>query len=191
MPSWQTLPVPHDVPFGLLSLSVQTGAPVVHAMVPVRQGLLATSHVAPAIQAWQLPSKHTPLSQVVPFVCERPVSRQIVPPPSAHTVSPWWQALAGTQAAPGTQLTVPSRRASGKVAGASGVVPSGVVPETSIPRPSRAASERLVSAPASDPASLTTSPTEASNELPGPPSTSVGGRSGSVQPESAKDNTTP
>ena len=50
-PAWQTMPVPHAVPFGLLSVSVQTGAPVVQTMVPTRQGLLATSQAMPAWHA--------------------------------------------------------------------------------------------------------------------------------------------
>jgi hypothetical protein len=48
VPSWQTRPEPQVEPFGLLSVSVQTGAPVEHTMVPTRHGLLATSHAVPA-----------------------------------------------------------------------------------------------------------------------------------------------
>lgn len=33
-PSRQTMPAPHEVPFGWLPLSVHTGAPVVQAMIP-------------------------------------------------------------------------------------------------------------------------------------------------------------
>jgi hypothetical protein len=67
-PSWQTSPAPQVAPFGLLSVSVQTGAPVEQTMVPTRHGLLATSHIVPAAQAWQTPSKQTPLSHGVPLV---------------------------------------------------------------------------------------------------------------------------
>jgi len=37
-PSWQTMAAPQGVPFGLLLLPVQTGAPVEHSMTPVRHG---------------------------------------------------------------------------------------------------------------------------------------------------------
>jgi hypothetical protein len=88
IPSWQTMPVPHEVPFALLSVSVQTGAPVEQTMVPARHGLFATSHVAPAVHAWQTPSRQTPLSHVVPLACDRCVSRHVIAPP-AHSASPW------------------------------------------------------------------------------------------------------
>ena len=47
VPAWQTMPVPHVVPFGLLSVSVQTGAPVAQTMLPTRQGLPVTSQSMP------------------------------------------------------------------------------------------------------------------------------------------------
>jgi hypothetical protein len=56
-PSLHTLPIPHIPPFGALPLSRQTGAPVLQASVPVRQGL-ATGHVAPALHI-----AHEPLLQ--------------------------------------------------------------------------------------------------------------------------------
>jgi hypothetical protein len=71
-----------------LAVSVQTGEPVVQAIVPDRQGLFGTSHVAPAVHAWQAPSRHTPLSHVVPFVWLRIVSRHETAPASLQTVSP-------------------------------------------------------------------------------------------------------
>jgi hypothetical protein len=89
MPSWQTRPAPHDEPFGLLSVSVQTGAPVEQRTVPMRHGLLATSHDVPAAQAWQAPSRQTPLSQAVPLACGRCVSRHDIAPPLPQTDSPW------------------------------------------------------------------------------------------------------
>jgi hypothetical protein len=55
VPAWQTIPVPHELPFGLLSLSVQTGAPVVQTMLPTRQGRPVTSQAIPSGQASQLP----------------------------------------------------------------------------------------------------------------------------------------
>ena len=54
-PAWQTMPVPQPVPFGLLSVSVHTGAPVVQTMLPTRQGLLLTLQAMSATQASQLP----------------------------------------------------------------------------------------------------------------------------------------
>jgi hypothetical protein len=49
------MPVPQPVPFGLLSVSVQTGAPVVQTMLPTRHGLPLTSHAMSAAQLSQLP----------------------------------------------------------------------------------------------------------------------------------------
>jgi hypothetical protein len=69
-PPWQTIPVPHAVPFGLLSVSVQTGAPVVQTMVPTRHGLPLTSQAMSAMQVSQLPLWQTlSVSQAVPFAC--------------------------------------------------------------------------------------------------------------------------
>ena len=59
VPAWQTIPVPHAVPFGLLSVSVQTGAPVVQTMLPTRHGLPVTSHAMPSVHAPQLPLRQT------------------------------------------------------------------------------------------------------------------------------------
>jgi hypothetical protein len=55
LPPWQTMPALHIVPFGLLSVSVQTGAPVVQTMLPTRQGRPVTSHGMSATQLSQLP----------------------------------------------------------------------------------------------------------------------------------------
>ena len=49
------MPVPQVVPFGLLSVSVQTGAPVAQMMLPTRQGLPLTSQDMPCTQLSQLP----------------------------------------------------------------------------------------------------------------------------------------
>ena len=99
-PAWQTMLVPQLMPFGLLSLSVHTGAPVVQTMVPTRQGLPGTSHAMPAWHA-----AHVPLLQAmlvphsVPLACRSGSSPHDIAP-SMHTNAPLWQALAGTHAPP-------------------------------------------------------------------------------------------
>ena len=69
------------VPFGLLSVSVQTGAPVVQTMLPTRQGLPVTSQAMPATHASQLPLWQTlSVSQTVPFACRSVSSMQDIAP---------------------------------------------------------------------------------------------------------------
>ena len=105
VPAWQTMPVPHVVPFGLLSVSVQTGAPVVQTMLPTRQGLPVTSQAMPSTQLSQLPLWQTlSMSQRVPFACRSVSSMHDMAPPSMQTNIPLWQALAGTHAPPATQV---------------------------------------------------------------------------------------
>ena len=55
-PPLQTLSAPHDVPFGAFPVSMQTGVPVLHAVVPVRHGLPATAQICPATQATHSPA---------------------------------------------------------------------------------------------------------------------------------------
>ena len=76
LPLMQTKFVPHDEPFVTLPLSVQTGAPVVHTIAPVRHGLPLTVQLAPAWQAMQLPLALQTLSvpQVVPAATAVPLS---------------------------------------------------------------------------------------------------------------------
>jgi hypothetical protein len=103
VPAWQTIPVPHVVPFGLLSLSVQTGAPVVQTMLPTRQGRPVTSQAMPSVQASQLPLWQTRLApQIVPFAWRSVISMHDIAP-SRQTNCPLWQGLAGTHAPPATQ----------------------------------------------------------------------------------------
>jgi hypothetical protein len=80
MPVRQTIPVPHDVPFGLSAFSVQTAVPVVHTFVPVRQRLVGVQ-VEPAMQVTQVPLLQTLfVPQLVPFATAVPVSvHDIVP----------------------------------------------------------------------------------------------------------------
>jgi hypothetical protein len=54
-PPLHTLPLPHVMPFGTLPDSMHTGIPVLHAVVPVRHGLPATTQLAPATQGTQSP----------------------------------------------------------------------------------------------------------------------------------------
>src|SRR6185436_33345 len=98
------MPVPHIVPFGLLSVSVQTGAPVVQTMLPTRHGLPVTSQAMPATHASQLPLRQTlSAPQTVPFAWRSVSSMQTIAF-SLQTNIPLWQGLAGTQAPPATQL---------------------------------------------------------------------------------------
>jgi hypothetical protein len=87
-----------------LSDSVQTEVPVVHTIVPMRQGLVATGQVVPEAHTTQAPSRQTePSSQTVPLDFTRWVSLQVVAPLSPQTVSPSWQGLAGMQVSPAMQ----------------------------------------------------------------------------------------
>jgi hypothetical protein len=89
VPVWQTIPVPHVVPFGLLSVSVQTGAPVAQTMLPTRHGLPVTSHVMPCTQLSQLPLWQTlSMSQRVPLACRSVSSMHAIAPPSRQTNIP-------------------------------------------------------------------------------------------------------
>ncbi len=104
VPTWQTIPVPHVVPFGLLSVSVQTGAPVVQTMLPTRHGLPVTSHAMPSVHAPQLPLRQTMFTpQTVPFACVSVSSMHVIAP-SLQTNIPLRHGLAGTHAPPATQL---------------------------------------------------------------------------------------
>ena len=87
-PLRQTIPLPHDVPFVLLPFSVQTGAPVVQTLAPVRHGLVGVQ-VLPAVQ-----EAHDPLLQTmfvphdVPFAFALPVSMHDITPLAEQTVCP-------------------------------------------------------------------------------------------------------
>jgi hypothetical protein len=48
--------VPQLVPSGTLPLSVQTGAPLVQTSAAVLHGPVVDGHVAPAVQAMQVPA---------------------------------------------------------------------------------------------------------------------------------------
>jgi hypothetical protein len=74
------MPVPHEVPFGLFPDAVQTGAPVVQAIIPIRQASPVNVQAVPAAQATQAPSLHTmSCPHTVPFACGCSVSVQVAP----------------------------------------------------------------------------------------------------------------
>jgi hypothetical protein len=115
VPAWQTMPLPHVVPFGLLSTSVQTGAPVVQAILPTRQGLPVGSHAMSAVQLSQLPLWQTMfMPHSVPLASVSVSSMHDLTPPSRQTNVPLWHTFPGTQSPPGTHI------------GASGAEPSGL-----------------------------------------------------------------
>jgi hypothetical protein len=110
-PPLQTLSVAHGVPFGVLPDSMQTGAPVLHAVVPVRHALPATVQADPAMHATQVPDELQTLSvpHVPPAGTFIPVSTHVGDAPEQLSV-PMWQALvAGLHASPMTHaLQTPS-----------------------------------------------------------------------------------
>jgi hypothetical protein len=101
LPLLQTMLVPQEVPFAVFPESVHTGAPVLHAVVPVWQGLPVTAQLAPVWQATQAPvllqtlfvPQTVPAETVVPWSLQTGV-------PVEQTSVPWWHPFVGTQAAP-------------------------------------------------------------------------------------------
>src|SRR3954467_9838206 len=77
-PPLQTMFVPQEVPLAAFPESVQTGAPVLQDVVPVRHGLPLTLQVAPTVQLTQLPVELQTLfvAQLVPADTRAPVSLQ-------------------------------------------------------------------------------------------------------------------
>src|SRR5688572_28184962 len=94
------MPVPQLMPFGLLSVSVQVGAPVVHTMVPTRQGLPVTLQAMPAWHAVQVPLLQTmSVPHWVPLASKSGSSLHDIAP-SMHTNAPLWHGLLGGTHAP-------------------------------------------------------------------------------------------
>ena len=88
-PAWHTWPVPQEAPFGTLSVSVQTGSPVPHPTVPMRQAFAVIAQLLPSLQVMHLPSRQVESSpHAVPLSRSMPVSRHEATSP-AQTVSPW------------------------------------------------------------------------------------------------------
>jgi len=84
------MPVPHVAPLVRLSDSMQTGVPVLQAVVPVRQGLPGTSHGAPFMHEMHLPV----VSHTLSFAHEDPGARFVVL--SIHAGFPWEQSRVPT-----------------------------------------------------------------------------------------------
>jgi hypothetical protein len=79
VPELQTMFVPQVVPLATFADSTQTGAPVLHAVVPVRQGLPLTAQIAPCLQSTHMPAALQTLSwkQLVPTARFVPLSVQV------------------------------------------------------------------------------------------------------------------
>lgn len=75
-PPLHTIPVPHEVPLATFPESRQTGAPVLHTVVPERQGFPGTTQDTPVTHAVQVPvAPHTmPVPQAVPGARLTPLS---------------------------------------------------------------------------------------------------------------------
>jgi hypothetical protein len=102
VPSMHTLPVPHDVPLGLLPETTQAETPVEQDAVPVLQGsLTAHSFTVHATQAPALQTLSAPHG--VPFARGSPLSEQLMDAP--QTSLPPWQGLSGTQDSPSLHET--------------------------------------------------------------------------------------
>jgi hypothetical protein len=104
LPLLQTMFVPQEVPLVTLPVSPQTGAPVSHAIAPVRHGLPLTVQLAPVWQEMQLPLALQTLfvPQLVPAATAVPLSLH-TGVPEEQTSAPWWQGFEGTHEAPSWQ----------------------------------------------------------------------------------------
>jgi hypothetical protein len=109
-PSSHTSFVPHDVPFAtVVPVSLQTGEPVVHDVVPVWHAFDGV-HGAPVEHVMQVPLLQTsgvPASlgpHVVPFSTFAPVSLQTGTPDEQTTVPTWHAFDDGVHAAPAVQV---------------------------------------------------------------------------------------
>lgn len=179
----QTIPVPHEVPFGLSAFSVQTAAPVVQATVPVRHTLLGVQAL-PAAQAAHAPLWHTMfVPQTVPFACAVWVSMHDNAPFAEQVVCPTWHGLAGVQAPPPVQEGTSGFASVGGPASGSSEPP---VPVTIPPEPPAAAPPRPAGPPLPPPPAAPRPPIPP--PLPPPPSgpTLPSGHCGSTRRPHAK-----
>jgi hypothetical protein len=105
-PLLQTMLVPQLVPLATFADSTHTGAPVLQVIVPVRQGLPVMAQLAPAVHSPQTPAALQTLlvPQVVPAGMFVSASTHWGVPVVQESV-PWWQGVAGVQAAPAWQAT--------------------------------------------------------------------------------------
>jgi hypothetical protein len=103
-PPLHTMLVPQLMPFCALPDSMQTGAPVLQVVVPVRQGRPAMLQLAPAVQSPQAPAalQTRLVPQAVPAGRFVPASMHCGVPVEQDSV-PWWQGLLGVHAAPAWQ----------------------------------------------------------------------------------------
>jgi hypothetical protein len=90
LPPLQTMLVPQEVPLATFPDCVQTGAPLLQTMVPVRHGAPEGEHVAPAWQLTQVPVVPQTLlvPQLVPAETSFPLSLQTGVPVEQASV-PW------------------------------------------------------------------------------------------------------
>jgi hypothetical protein len=100
LPELQTWLFPQLLPLATFPDSAQTAAPVLHVVVPVRQGLPLTGQLAPSWQSMQAPAALQTLFMPQPFPAATsvPVSLQ-TGVPVAHASVPVWQGLVGMQGA--------------------------------------------------------------------------------------------
>ena len=87
-PWLHTCPFPQAMPLGASPLAAQTGAPVVQAILPVLQGIPASSQDMSAVQGVHSPAalQTRLLPQVLPVALARPVSMQLAMPPAQVSV---------------------------------------------------------------------------------------------------------
>jgi len=77
LPELHTMFVPQEVPLATFPDSAHTAAPVLHVVVPVRQGLPATVQLAPTLQATQVPVALQTLSVPQPVPAATSVPRSV------------------------------------------------------------------------------------------------------------------
>ena len=101
MPPWQTMSVPQTAPLGALPDSMQTGAPVLQAMVPRLHGFPGGVQIVPATQAAQAPPALQTMSvpHEVPAATLVPLSMHAGAVP-VQTSVPVWHLFVGVQAPP-------------------------------------------------------------------------------------------
>jgi hypothetical protein len=101
VPSLQTMFVPHDVPFGLSPVTLQTITPVAQEFAPVWHWFVGWQLV-PEVQGEHVPLLQTMFApQDVPFALLPPSAQVIVP--VAHEVVPFLHGFVCVQAIPGMQ----------------------------------------------------------------------------------------
>ena len=77
VPVWQTMLVPHEVPFALLPVSVHTEAPLVQTVAAVLHGF-AVVQAVPAVQGTHVPLLHTMVPLVKVCIDQRPEGAKVL-----------------------------------------------------------------------------------------------------------------